>query len=74
VPDADGLEATLTRARRFDDFTRSTNVLSDTRRAGRFRFPLFEGTTIPSSYVLVNGALRSKGIAVSEKRGEPRNY
>ena len=73
VPDADGFDV-LVRSRRRDDFTRSTSVRSVVRRAVRFLFPLFAGTTIPSSYVLVNGALRSKGIAVLEKREEPRNY
>src|SRR6185295_16489066 len=46
VPDAEGFDA-LVRSWRRDDFTRSTNVRNVVRRAGRFLFPLFEGTTIP---------------------------
>ena len=73
VPDAEGLDL-LVRSRRPDDFTRSTNVRNVGRRAVRILLPLFEGTTIPSSYVLVNGSFRSKGIAVAGMRRAPRNH
>jgi len=49
VPDAEGLDL-LVRSRRPDDFTRSTNVRNVGRRAVRILLPLFEGTTIPSSW------------------------
>jgi hypothetical protein len=82
VPDADGVDEARVLASRLDDVTWSTNVRSDARRAVRFLFPLFEGTTIPSSClpteasraqvgVLGNGHLRSKGIAVAGNRKSP---
>src|SRR5262245_39202380 len=45
-PDADGFDV-LTRSRLRDDFTRSTSVRNDVRRAALFLFPLFEGTDTP---------------------------
>jgi len=69
VPDADGFDDARVRACRLDEATRSTNVRSDIRRAVRFRFPLFEGTTLPSSCLPTGARARRWVSSVNARCG-----
>jgi hypothetical protein len=73
VPDAEGFDAVV-RSWRRDDFTRSTNVRNVVRRAARFLFPLFEGTTHSSSRLPTEAHRAKCGLAIgpSESKGIAR--